>query len=226
MRQKVLARYSLSSRQSVMTPVTPHYLLTCSSTQCDGQGHWRFVLRPLDGSPEIEAADVEPDIWGERLDLLTVIRALESLDQPSWVTLVGCTRYVEQGVLYGLSDWKENGWCWECFGKMVPVRDTDLWQRMDRILQFHRLDCGQRRFDAGHAQPDTPHWGDVVDGKHRLNGLTEAVWIKCCKLATNVYCVNWAKKIACLWHWKRDKETGRRVDWEMHKKASCGFAMN
>ena len=107
---------------------------------------------------EIAAADVEPDVWGERLDLLTVVRALESLDQPSRVTLVGCTRYVEQGIIYGLAEWKESGWRWEWFGQMVPVRDADLWQRMDRILQFHRVDCGQRRFRRPSWRLDGPHW--------------------------------------------------------------------
>ena len=83
-----------------MNHPAPHYLLKSEASRDEGLGRWRFVLRPLDGSSEIEAADVEPDVWGERLDLLTVVRALESLDQPSWVTLIGCTRYVEQGVLY------------------------------------------------------------------------------------------------------------------------------
>ena len=134
-----------------MNDPTPHYLLMSEASRTEGLGRWRFVLRPVDGSTEVEVADVEPDIWGERLDLLTVVRALESLDQPSRVTLIGCTRYVEQGILYGLAEWRENGWRWEYFGQMAPVRDADLWQRMDRILQFHRVDCGQRRFDAGHA---------------------------------------------------------------------------
>ena len=68
----------------------------------------------------IKAADVEPDVWGERLDLLTVLRALESLDQPSRVTLIDCTRYVEQGVQYGLAEWKESGWRWECSDRWCP----------------------------------------------------------------------------------------------------------
>ena len=136
-----------------MNPPTPHYLLRSEASRIEGVGQWRFVLRPVDGSAEITAADVEPDVWGERLDLLTVIRALESLDQPSRVTLAGCTRYVEQGVLYGLTEWKESGWRWEWFGQMVPVRDADLWQRMDRVLQYHRVEGGYRRFfDGGHGQ--------------------------------------------------------------------------
>ena len=137
------------------------------------------MLTPLDGSAEIEAADVEPDVWGERLDLLTVVRALESLDQPSWVTLIGCTRYVEQGIAYGIAEWRENGWRWECFGQMTPVRDIDLWQRMERALQFHRVDCRRRRFDGGHGLLDGPHWG-WRRGKELVGGLAGDKWVKCC----------------------------------------------
>lgn len=182
-----------------MTSTTPHYLLTSETSRIEGIGHWRFVLRPLDGSPEIEADDVEPFVSGERLDLLTVVRALESLDQPSWVTLVGCTRYVEQGVMYGLTDWKENDWCWECFGKMVPVRDIDLWKRMDRILEIHHVDCGQRRFDAGHHNAEGPHWGAIDSGKKWINGLVGAASEKCRDSAMIACCVNWVNTIVSLW---------------------------
>jgi ribonuclease HI len=171
-----------------MNTPTPHYLLKSEASRDDGFGHWRFVLRPLDGSSEIEAADVEPGVWGERLDLLTVVRALESLDQPSWVTLIGCTRYVEQGVLFGLAEWKEADWRWECFGRMVPVRDIDLWQRMDRILQIHRVDCGQRRFDAAHATIEGPHWDVTNKGKRLAGGFVGDKWVKCCVLAVAACC--------------------------------------
>ncbi len=170
-----------------MNSPTPHYLLKTEAGREDGSGRWRFVLTPLDGSPEIEAADVEPDVWGERLCLLTVVRALESLDQPSWVTLVGCTRYVEQGIAYGIAEWRESGWRWEYFGQMTPVRDIDLWQRMERILQFHRVDCGRRRFDASHGLLDGPHLGLSAEGRERIGGLVEAKWVKCCALATAVW---------------------------------------
>jgi ribonuclease HI len=138
-------------------------------------GRWRFVLRPNDGSPPIEAGDVEPDAWGERLDLLTAVRALESLDQPSRVTFVGCSRYVEQGILYGIAEWKQNDWRWECFGKLVPVRDSDLWQRMDRALQFHRVECRRRRFDAAHPQPGEPHRKRASVARDLKSGLAEIV---------------------------------------------------
>ena len=162
-----------------MNSRTPHYLLLSEASRAAGFGRWRFVLRPADGSAPIEATDVEPDVWGERLDLLTVVRALETLDQPSRVTLIGCSRYVEQGILYGLHDWKENGWRWECFGQLVPVRDTDLWQRMDRVLQFHRVECGWRRFDAGHGLAGGPHWSLLKPGRSWADGIAGVKCVKC-----------------------------------------------
>ena len=81
---------------------------------------------------------------------------LESLDQPSQVTLVECGRYVRQGLQYGLAEWRENGWRWEFFGDMVPVKNGDLWQRLDRALRFHQVECCRRRFDPPHETPREP----------------------------------------------------------------------
>ena len=104
---------------------------------------------------------------------------LESLDQPSRVTLIGCTRYVEQGIQYGLAEWKENDWRWEWFGQMVLVRDADLWQRMDRAMQFHRVDCGQRRFDCRHSPLKGPHWNlEPTRGKAAVDSLAGGNWVK------------------------------------------------
>jgi len=125
-------------------------LETCDDTQ---PGRWRFKVRSADGNQQFEASDVEPDTRGERLSLLTVVRALEALEGPSRVTLIGVSRYVRQGIVYGLPEWRENGWRWEYFGRMVPVRDRDLWQRLDRALQFHQVECRLWRCDPAHPAP-------------------------------------------------------------------------
>jgi ribonuclease HI len=135
-------------------------------------GQWRFSLRNNDGSRGFEATDVEPNVRGDRLDLLTVVRALESLDQPSRVTLLGCSQYVWQGMHYGLAEWRENGWCWEFFGQMVPVKNGDLWQRLDRALQYHDVQCRQRRFDAPHVGFAEPR------GQHRENNHNQNIRIE------------------------------------------------
>jgi len=133
--------------------------------RAQGSGQWQFVLRTKDGTQRFEAKDAEPDLCGERLDLLTVVRALESLDQPSRVTLVESSDYIWNGVRYGLPEWRTNGWRWEFFGQMVPVKNSDLWQRLDRALRFHDVECRRHRFDrANHSQEgvNKPHWNTKV----------------------------------------------------------------
>jgi ribonuclease HI len=140
-----------------MSAPTPHYLLYSASAPGDAEhspGDWRFVLEALDGSAKVEVADSEPDIRGERLELLAVVRGLEALDQPSKVTLVTPSRYVSRGISHGLSDWRQNDWQWERHGEMVPVKNRDLWQRVDRALEFHRVECRRWRLDSAHETPD------------------------------------------------------------------------
>ena len=139
-----------------MIATAPHYLLYSEAGRGKEPGSWRFVLRATEGSDQFEVADAEPDIRGERLSLLTVIRALESLDQPSRVTLMTSDPYVRQGIRFGLPEWRSNGWQWEFFGQMVPIKHCDLWQRMDRALRFHRIDFGCWRVDRPHTSVMAP----------------------------------------------------------------------
>lgn len=110
-------------------------------------GQWRFVLEAVDGSARFEAEDEEPETEENRLELLAVVRALESLDQPSRVTVVSPSRYLSRGFRYGLEQWRENNWRWESYGEMTPIRNRDLWQRIDRAMRFHRVECRTWRFD-------------------------------------------------------------------------------
>ncbi len=134
----------------------PHYLLFTEAVEEGSSARWRFVLQTADGTQRLEAEEAEPAIRGERLELLAVVRALESLDQPSRVTLASCPDYVRRGLVFGLDEWRRQGWRWEWFDQLVPVRNCDLWQRMDRALAFHRLEAAGWRFDPPHRMPQ-PH---------------------------------------------------------------------
>lgn len=120
----------------------PHYLLF---TDADGRrcqaSRWRFVLQPIGGGERIVASDSEHDADGMRLALLAVVRGLEALDGPSRVTLLVANRFVRRGLRRDLAQWRERGWRWERFGKLVPVRDLDLWKRIDRALTIHDVEC-------------------------------------------------------------------------------------
>src|SRR5262245_37720047 len=72
------------SQPPAMTASAPHFLLYAEAAQaadcaaCDA-GHWRFVLRLPGGETSLEAGDDEPEATAERLELLAVVRGLESL---------------------------------------------------------------------------------------------------------------------------------------------------
>jgi len=140
-----------------MKVATPHYLLFSESSRNNSSGQWRFVLQTVDGGEQFEASDDEPGEAGERLELLAVVRGLEALDQPSRVTLVTPSKYVNRGLAYGLEEWRASDWQWEHYGEMVPVKNRDLWQRVDRALAFHQLECRTWRFDLPHGGADESH---------------------------------------------------------------------
>ncbi len=136
-----------------MSVSSPHYLLFSEARHAASQGNaWRFVLESVNSQQRLAAADVEPHSGGERLELLAVVRGLEAIDCPARVTLITKSRYVSRGLKYGMNEWRVKNWQWERFGKLVPVRDHDLWRRVDRALQFHQVQCRAWQF-ANEKQP-------------------------------------------------------------------------
>ena len=79
-----------------MSVSQPHFLLRCEAWEEEDRGEWNFVLTAADGSATFEACDTELETRGDRLELLAVVRALESLDQPSYITLAAGGRYVRR----------------------------------------------------------------------------------------------------------------------------------
>lgn len=128
----------------------PHFVLFSQIDRQRRTGSWRFSLQSKDGSSRFEAADREPEARGERLELLTIVRGLEALDQPSRVTVCSAGTYVQRGVRYGLEEWRATDWMWERYGEWVPIKNADLWQRLDRVLQFHHVEFRRYRVDRPH----------------------------------------------------------------------------
>jgi ribonuclease HI len=119
-----------------------HYLLfTDTIDQCGSEPQWRFDLQPLGNGERVFADDAEPGVSGNRLELLAAVRGVEALAEPARVTLITRSRYVRRGISQGLSHWRAHNWQWERFGRLVPIRDQDLWQRLDRALTIHQVAC-------------------------------------------------------------------------------------
>ncbi|MBN1851162.1 MAG: hypothetical protein JW829_00500 [Pirellulales bacterium] len=162
-----------------MSVPIPHFLLFSEAQVRPGANpEWHFVLESLDGRKRTVAADCEPDARGERVELLAVVRGLEALEQPSRVILITKSRYVSRGLERGLREWRESGWRWERFGRRVPVRDADLWQRIDHAMHFHEVECRTWRFDAGHAEHNrwlAPRTDDAVQSEELAAAVDEGV---------------------------------------------------
>lgn len=146
-----------------MSVTKPHYLLFCEGNLCQqGQnlaaerGRWRFVLEHLETGERVEATDSESISHPDRTALLAVLRGLEALEQPSRVTMITTNRYVARGLQYGLAEWRENDYCWEHFGSVQPIRNADLWKRVDATLKFHEVRCRWMSQDpaAGEGEGD------------------------------------------------------------------------
>lgn len=122
-----------------MTSSLPRFVLIAESDPAEGQ--WRFALHSSEGQTTVAACDTEPGAGGDRLALLAVVRGLEALDQSSEVTVVTRNASLARGVRRGLADWRSNRWRWERNGRLIPIRDADLWRRVDGAMRFHRIRC-------------------------------------------------------------------------------------
>ncbi|MGN6133502.1 MAG: RNase H family protein [Aureliella sp.] len=153
-----------------MVVAKPHFLLFCDAHASAGSptetaaagGRWHFVLERIDAAERLEAADAERAVPRERLALLAVVRGLEALEQPSQVTLVTTSRYVSRGLRYGLSEWREADYSWEHFGVQKPIRNADLWQRIDCALRYHEVAC--RLLESSWAPAQATVHDDTLEG--------------------------------------------------------------
>lgn len=140
-----------------MSVSAPHFLLFAQATgntlvgaaansqhdevELDYGGRWRFVLQTPDGETLLDAEDEEEGDSRERLELLAIVRGLEALDQPSQVTLHTNSRAISRGIAEGLAQWRENDYQWERFGSLTPIKNRDLWQRVDQAMTIHQVKC-------------------------------------------------------------------------------------
>jgi ribonuclease HI len=112
-----------------------------------GPGGWGALLRF--GEHEKELKGGERDTTNNRMELMAVIQALESLKRPCHIVLTVDSRYVRDGVERWMPRWKRNGWM---TAERKPVKNQDLWQRLDQALTGHRIDWRWIKGHSGHAE--------------------------------------------------------------------------
>lgn len=116
-------------------------LLVCEARSTNLEdGRWRFTLETRDGDQLLEAADEEVGDLN-RLTLLAAVRGLEAIEGPAAVTLVSSNRYLIRSLTDSLPRWRSNDYVWEHFGRRIDIQNADLWRRVDRALQIHRVEA-------------------------------------------------------------------------------------
>ena len=122
-----------------------------------GPGGWGVWLRS--GTHEKELYGGEPLTTNNRMELTAVIEALNALTRPCEVTLFTDSVYVRDGITKWIHNWKRRGWV---TSDKKPVKNADLWQRLDEAAGRHHVDW---RWVRGHT-------GDI--GNERADALANA----------------------------------------------------
>ena len=110
-----------------------------------GPGGWAFILRHVATGQEKEASGGERDTTNNRMELLAVIRGLEALKRPCHVELFTDSVYVGKGLKEWLPKWKQNGWRRREGQRWMPVKNDELWRRLDELAQRHTDQIHARR---------------------------------------------------------------------------------
>jgi ribonuclease HI len=112
-----------------------------------GPGGWGAILRYGDHEKEIYGA--EALTTNNRMELMAAIVALESLKDSCEVALTTDSQYVRQGVTSWMENWKKNGWR---TSDRKPVKNQDLWQRLDAVSSKHCVNWYWVKGHSGHAE--------------------------------------------------------------------------
>jgi len=108
-----------------------------------GPGGWGVILKFGDKTRELSGG--EPHTTNNRMELSAAISALEALKRPCAIDLHTDSQYLRQGITQWLKGWKRNGWK---TADKKPVKNDDLWRRLDEAAAPHEIEW---RWVKGHA---------------------------------------------------------------------------
>ena len=114
-----------------------------------GPGGWGAILRY--GEHERELFGGERETTNNRMELTAVIRALESLKRVCRIELYTDSQYVRNGITVWMRDWKRRGWK---TADRKPVKNQDLWQRLDELAAGHEIHWHWVKGHSGHPEND------------------------------------------------------------------------
>ena len=117
-----------------------------------GPGGWGALLIAREGDTVVKTRELKggaADTTNNRMELLGAIEALDALEKPSTITVITDSAYVKNGVSEWIHGWKRNGWK---TSTKKPVKNVDLWQRLDAAQARHTVTWEWIKGHAGHEE--------------------------------------------------------------------------
>jgi ribonuclease HI len=137
---------SMSERQAAAEPEVE--IFTDGACRGNpGPGGWAAILRYRGTEKELTGG--EPATTNNRMEMMAAIAALEALKRPCRARLYTDSQYVRDGVMQWLAGWKARNWR---TADKKPVKNVDLWQRLERAAAPHQLEWLWVRGHAGHPE--------------------------------------------------------------------------
>ncbi|AUN31598.1 ribonuclease HI [Niveispirillum cyanobacteriorum] len=112
-----------------------------------GPGGWGVLLRWNGTEKEMKGG--EPDTTNNRMELMAAISALEALKRSVPIRLHTDSQYVKNGITTWIHGWKKNGWK---TASKDPVKNEDLWRRLDDLVARHKVEFHWVKGHAGHVE--------------------------------------------------------------------------
>ena len=119
-----------------------------------GPGGWAAILRYR--GVEKELSGYEADTTNNRMEMTAALSGLEALKRPCRVDIHTDSQYLRNGIMSWINNWKRNGWR---TADRKPVKNVDLWQRLDAALTAHDV---RWHWVRGHAGHDLNERADVL----------------------------------------------------------------
>lgn len=117
-----------------------------------GPGGWGVLMLARDNGTVVKERMLqggEPMTTNNRMELLAAISALEALTRPTEVTIVTDSAYVKNGITEWIAGWKRKGWR---TASGSPVKNVELWQRLEAAAATHKVTWRWIKGHAGHAE--------------------------------------------------------------------------
>jgi ribonuclease HI len=112
-----------------------------------GPGGWGVMLRYQGKEKTLCGGEIETT--NNRMELMAAIISLESLQEPSRVSLTTDSKYVMHGITDWIDNWKKRGWK---TAAKKPVKNEDLWRRLDAVSQQHDINWQWVKGHSGHRE--------------------------------------------------------------------------